>query len=72
MCKDIQTDLSIHETDVYSLDFAYCADEDKRYLIEINSAPGIWFPEEDKHYQHKFYHDLADHFHYLIKTYASS
>jgi D-alanine-D-alanine ligase-like ATP-grasp enzyme len=69
MSNEIHEELKVHDTDIYSLDFAYCGDDKKWYLIEINSAPGIWFPDKDKHYQFQFFNDLADHFQFLVDTY---
>ncbi len=66
LCKWAQKDLKIEKADIYSLDFAFCGDEWKRYLIELNSAPGIRFPDEDKQYQFDFFHDLAQYMSMLI------
>lgn len=66
LSKKIHAKLSISKYDLYSLDYAYCAEEKKRYLIEINSAPGIWFPEEDSVYRDDFYKKVADYFHFLM------
>jgi|GEM_PF-2354032 len=66
MCKEIQESLKVSPFDSYSFDFGYCLDEDKWYLIEINSAPGIWFPDEDLSYQYKFFHDLGTYFSTLL------
>ncbi len=66
ICALAQRDLKINKADIYSLDFAYCNDDAKWYLIELNSAPGIRFPDEDKHYQYKFFQDLAEYMHLLI------
>ena len=68
MANNIIIDLGIQDNDVYSLDFAYCGNEKKRYLIEVNSAPGIRFPDEDIQYQHDFFHDLAKHTVKLINS----
>ncbi len=66
MSKKIMKNLSIQENDVFTCDFAWCAKQKKPYLIEINSAPWIWFPESDKKYRTKFYKDIAKHFNKLI------
>jgi D-alanine-D-alanine ligase-like ATP-grasp enzyme len=62
MSKDICKALSIQENDIFTCDFAWWSKHKKPYLIEINSAPGIWFPEKDKKYRTKFYKDIAKHF----------
>jgi len=67
ICELAQRDLKIDSADIYSLDFAYCTDDARWYLIELNSAPGIRFPNEDKHYQYAFFQDLADYMSQLIE-----
>ena len=62
MSKKIQKKIGIQEEDIYTCDFARCSKDKRPYLIEINSAPGIWFPDEDKKYRKKFYKDLAVYF----------
>ena len=66
MSRKIMKRLSIQENDVFTCDFAWCAKHKKPFLIEINSAPWIWFPEADKKYRTKFYKDIAKHFDKLI------
>ena len=66
MCMLAQDMLGIQEPDLYSLDFAYCSRDDRRYLIEMNSSPGIRFPKADKQYQLEFFQEVADYFLYLI------
>lgn len=66
LCNMAQQNLKVSKADIYSLDFAFCADDAKRYLIELNSSPWIWFPDEDKHYQYAFFQELADYMHLLI------
>lgn len=68
LCFEAQHRLGIGEQDLYSLDFAYCSKDQRRYLIEMNSAPGIWFPPEDKQFQLDFFQEVADYFHYLIDS----
>jgi len=70
MCQDIQSVLNTAPNDSYSFDFGYCYDEKKRYLIEINSAPGIRFPAHDLPYQYKFFHDLGTYFSTLLISYG--
>ncbi len=67
MSKAIQQKLWVNQNDLYSLDYAYCLDEKRRYLIEINSAPWIWFPDEDLEYRDEFYNNVATHFSSLVK-----
>lgn len=64
--KKIMKALSIQENDIFTCDFAWCHNDKKPYLLEINSAPGIWFPEKDKKYRNKFYKDIVKHFGGLI------
>ncbi len=66
MSKQIQKKIWIKEEDIYTCDFAWCSTDKKPYLIEINSAPGIRFPEKDKKYRSKFYKDIAKYFVKLI------
>jgi len=42
LSKTIYKDLHLQGNDIFSMDFAYCASEKKRYLIEINSSPWTW------------------------------
>ena len=30
------------------MDFAYCKNDKKRYLLEINASPGTWYYQTDK------------------------
>ena len=62
LSTQIHEKLGVQHNDLYSLDFAYCLDEKRWYLIEINSAPGIWFPDEDHHYRDDFYEQVAHYF----------
>lgn len=66
LCEQAQEKLMVDLNDMYSLDFAYCSDEKKWYLIELNSSPGIWFPDEDKEYQYQFFNDVAEYFHDIL------
>jgi len=52
----------VSSNDICSFDFAYCKDENKWYLLEINFSPGIWFPETDKNWQQIYYESLAKFF----------
>jgi len=47
------------KNDIFSADFAYCKDEEKRYLLEINGSPGVRFPDKDKKHQDKYFGDLC-------------
>jgi len=39
MLKKIYKELHITDTNIFSMDFAYCKQEKKRFLIEINTSP---------------------------------
>lgn len=47
LSKKIYKDLKIHDNNIFSIDFAYCKKEKKRYLIEINASPGTWYYQTD-------------------------
>lgn len=69
MCQQAQEALWVTIADMYSLDFAYCKEEERRYIIEMNSSPGIWFPDEDRAYQEQFFMDVATYFHDILELY---
>ncbi len=48
LTKKIYKDLDIDDTNIFSMDFAYCKKEKKRYLLEINASPGTWYYQTDK------------------------
>lgn len=49
---DIYTRLNIQDTNIFSMDFAYCKKENKRYLLEINTSPGTrYYQTNKKHLQ---------------------
>ncbi|MDD5769880.1 MAG: ATP-grasp domain-containing protein, partial [Candidatus Gracilibacteria bacterium] len=54
--------LGVGSKDIISVDFAYCQDESKWYILEINFSPGIYFPEKDLKFQNKYFNDLANFF----------
>lgn len=54
------------DEDIFSIDFAYCKDENKWYILEINCSPGIWFLENEKEYQVKYFNDLSNLFNWTI------
>lgn len=48
----IYQDLHIEDTSIFSMDFAYCKQENKRYLLEINTSPGTrYYQTNKKHLQ---------------------
>lgn len=48
LSKHIYKDLRLQDNNIFSMDFAYCAKDKQRYLLEINSSPGTWYYQEDK------------------------
>ncbi len=48
LSKIIYKKLELENHDIFSMDFAYCSDDKKWYLLEINSSPGTWYYQEDK------------------------
>lgn len=47
LAKYIYRDLHLQGNDIMSMDFAYCAPEKKRYLLEINASPWTWYYQTD-------------------------
>jgi len=48
LSKEIYKDLNLQDNDIFSMDFAYCKPEKRRYLIEINASPGTWYYQTDR------------------------
>lgn len=48
LSKKIYKDLHLDGKDIFSMDFAYCTKEKRRYLLEINASPGTRYYQEDK------------------------
>ncbi len=48
MIQKIYNELDITDANIFSMDFAYCKQEKKRYLIEINTSPGTWYYQKNK------------------------
>ncbi len=48
LSKSIYKKMELEWDDIMSMDFAYCAIEKKRYLIEINASPGTRYYQTDK------------------------
>lgn len=48
MAKKIYNDLNITDKSIFSMDFAYCKKENKRYLIEINTSPWTRYYQKNK------------------------
>lgn len=62
LSKEAIKRLKTTKLDVFSIDFAFCKDENKWYILEINCSPWIWFPESDREYQIKYFNDLCNLF----------
>jgi len=45
---NIYTSLNITDTNIFSMDFAYCKKESKWYLIEVNTSPGTRYYQKNK------------------------
>ena len=43
LTKKIYKKLGIDDTNIFSMDFAYCKNDKRRYLLEINASPGTWY-----------------------------
>lgn len=48
LSKKIYKTLQINDNNIFSMDFAYCKKEKKRYSLEINASPGTWYYQKDK------------------------
>jgi len=48
LSKKIYKDLNLDDTNIFSMDFAYCKKDKQRYLLEINSSPGTRYYQENK------------------------
>lgn len=48
LSKKIYKELDLKWDDIMSMDFAYCKEEKKRYLIEINASPGTRYYQTNK------------------------
>lgn len=48
LSKKIYKELDLQWDDIMSMDFAYCKEDNKRYLIEINASPGTRYYQTDK------------------------
>lgn len=58
----IYKDLNLDNTDIFSMDFAYCKKDKQRYLLEINSCPGTRYYQEDKNILKSIYLWLVNFF----------
>lgn len=50
------------DNNIFSMDFAYCRKEGKRYLLEINASPWTWFYQTDKKILDKIFKWLGEFF----------
>ncbi len=48
LSRKIYKDLNLKGNDIFSMDFAYCKKEKKRYLLEINASPWTRYYQTDK------------------------
>lgn len=62
LAKKIYKELCIKDNNIFSMDFAYCKKEKKRYLLEINASPWTWFYQTDKDVLRKIFKWLSDFF----------
>lgn len=62
LSKEAIKRLKATKLDIFSIDFAFCKDENKWYILEINCSPWVWFPESDREYQIKYFNDLCNLF----------
>lgn len=62
LTKKIYKKLGIDDTNIFSMDFAYCKNDKQRYLLEINASPGTWYYQTDKKKLEKICNWLATFF----------
>lgn len=62
LIKNVYKELNITDANIFSMDFAYCKKEWKRYLIEINTSPGTWYYQKNKKKLEKICKWLAQFF----------
>jgi glutathione synthase/RimK-type ligase-like ATP-grasp enzyme len=48
LAKKIYKELTPEQKEIFSIDFAFCAAENKRYVLEINASPGTRYYQTDK------------------------
>jgi D-alanine-D-alanine ligase-like ATP-grasp enzyme len=48
LAKKIYKEITPEQKEVFSIDFAFCAPENKRYVLEINASPGTRYYQTDK------------------------
>ena len=48
LAKKIYKEISPEQKEIFSIDFAFCNTEKKRYLLEINASPGTRYYQTDK------------------------
>lgn len=55
LTEDVLKDLDLGTNSILSIDFGYVLDEDRWYVFEINSSPGVYFWSPDPEKCRKFY-----------------
>jgi glutathione synthase/RimK-type ligase-like ATP-grasp enzyme len=48
LTKKIYKKLDIDDTNIFSMDFAYCRNDKQRYLLETNATPWTWYYQTDE------------------------
>lgn len=48
LAKKIYKEIAPEQKEIFSIDFAFCAAENKRYVLEINASPGTRYYQTDK------------------------
>lgn len=48
LAKKIYKEIAPEQKEIFSIDFAFCAPENKRYVLEINASPGTRYYQTDK------------------------
>jgi D-alanine-D-alanine ligase-like ATP-grasp enzyme len=48
LAKKIYKEISREQNEIISIDFAYCKEEKKRYMLEINASPGTRYYQTDR------------------------
>jgi len=43
LAEDVLRDLDLGNNSILSIDFGYVLDENRWYVFEINSSPGVYF-----------------------------
>ena len=48
LAKKIYKEITPEQQEIFSIDFAFCKSENKRYVLEINASPGTRYYQTDK------------------------